>query len=96
MGDSGYSQISWMAADETIEEPFENPQRVNSFYLPGLELNRNRTDLVNNEDAIKGRHPNQQVNLIFTDGHLKTCSAEFLRCGQTSFDPDELPQLWFP
>lgn len=96
IGDSGYSLTSWMAATEIAGEPFENPKRVNSFYIPGLEINHTRAELVGKADAIKGRHPHQRINLVFTDNHQESQSAEFFRCGQTSFSPDCLPQFWAP
>ena len=95
LGDSGYTLTSWMAASE-ISDPYENSGRVDSFYIPGLELNLNRTSLLDNADAITGRHSNKKINMVFIDGHQQRRSAELLSCGLTTFDPASLPQFWSP
>jgi prepilin-type N-terminal cleavage/methylation domain-containing protein/prepilin-type processing-associated H-X9-DG protein len=81
LGDSGYSLLSWQAATNTASPVYENPARVNLFYIPGLKRNQTRNELAANRDAIRGRHPGQTLNLIFADGHSETRPAEFLEVG---------------
>lgn len=96
ISDSGYSLISWLAAADTADPVFENPNRIDSFYIPGLELNQARPELADNMDAIKGRHPHQTLNMGFVDGHSEARSAESLRIMQTIADDSQLPALWKP
>lgn len=98
IGDSGYGLLSWMAAVDTGSAPFENPARVNSFYIPGLALNQTRGELISNPEAILGRHPHGELNLGFVDGHTARRPAEFLGVGIDCTDPADvrLPSLWTP
>jgi prepilin-type N-terminal cleavage/methylation domain-containing protein/prepilin-type processing-associated H-X9-DG protein len=91
--DSGYSTVSWMAAAKTTEIIYENPKRVDSFYIPGLSLNQTRSELAGKRDAIDGRHPGRMLNLGFTDGHNERKPAEFLELKQSSNFPSS---LWSP
>lgn len=77
LGDSGYSLISWLAAVKSATNVYENPMRVNSFFVPGLSFNQSRNELVSRSDAMAGRHPNRKINLLFMDGHSETRHAEF-------------------
>lgn len=77
--DSGYALISWKAAADSVTNLFDMTPRETSFYLPGLEMNKNR--LIHSEqqdDAVKGRHPRQTVNIGFADGHVQKDNAEDL------------------
>ena len=98
ISDSGYSLLSWMAAVDTGSPPFENPARVNSFYIPGLLLNQTRGELTGHPDAIEGRHPGGMLNLGFADGHTDSRPAEFLGGGIDCTDPADvrLSSLWSP
>lgn len=96
ISDSGYSLLSWLAAGQTTEPVFENPNRIDLFYIPGLTLNQDRSELEGNSDAINGRHPNQMLNISFVDGHNQAYSAESLGIPETSLDEDQLPALWIP
>ena len=98
ISDSGYSLLSWMAAVNTGTSPFENPDRVNSFYIPGLSLNQSRSELMNNPDAIGGRHLRGMLNIGFVDGHTDLRPADFLGAGIDYKGPDDvhLPSLWKP
>lgn len=96
LSDSGYSLLSWLAAAETNETVFENPNRISSFYIPGLTLNQTRPELQANSDAIKGRHPHQTLNIGFADGHNEVRPAESLRIEQTISNEAQLPSLWRP
>jgi prepilin-type processing-associated H-X9-DG protein len=96
LGDSGYSLLSWLAAGDTDEPVFENPNRVDFFYIPGLTLNQTRPELLPNLDAIKGRHPHGTLNIGFADGHTEVRSAESLRIEQAAADEGKLPTLWIP
>ena len=70
--DSGYALISWKAlAPDVSVYSFENSDRQGSYYLPGLELNQNRTiDQIQQDDAMSGRHYSQKFNALFVDGHV--------------------------
>ena len=87
-----------MAAVDTGNPPFENPARVNSFYIPGLGLNHTRGELISNPDAMEGRHPGGMLNLGFVDGHTDLRPAEVLGVGIDFTAPDDvrLPSLWSP
>ncbi len=77
--DSGYSLISWRAAAEATGTIFENTNREEMFYLPGLEINSER-ELSSDyrSDAINGRHPCKTVNIGFADGHEERVKANDL------------------
>jgi prepilin-type processing-associated H-X9-DG protein len=104
ISDSGYSLLSWMAAVDTGAPPFENPDRVNFFYIPGLSLNQTlsldkvRSALMDNPDAIRGRHLRGMLNIGFVDGHTDLQPADFLGAGIDYNGPDDvhLPSLWKP
>jgi hypothetical protein len=78
--DSGYALISWKAAAEGMVFRFDNnPLREDSFYLPGLELNKNRViHTQQQEDAVLGRHPKQTVIIGYADGHSQKDKAQRL------------------
>jgi len=78
--DSGYSLISWRGVTNTIVPPiYVNPMRENTFYVPGVEINKTRTiDPDFEQDAIDGRHPGRRVNVGFADGHLDRLKADKL------------------
>ena len=94
--DSGYSLVSWMAGCDSGTAPFENPQRLDAFYIPGLELNQTRSELLDNRDAIKGRHPNQTLNVGYIDGHVEPREADFLACDPNLLSGNHSPSLWIP
>ncbi|MHC4950168.1 MAG: type II secretion system protein [Planctomycetota bacterium] len=98
ISDSGYSLLSWMAAVDTGGDPFENPDRISSFYIPGLPMNRSRTELTGNPDAIKGRHPRGKLNIGFMDGHTALRSPESFSVGVEYTGPGDvhLPSFWEP
>jgi len=84
--DSGYALISWKAAAE-MNNLFDNPARQSSFYLPGLDINRDRSIHPDQQDdAIKGRHPRQNVTVGLADGHVRRQPAEdlFVQSNQQS------------
>jgi prepilin-type N-terminal cleavage/methylation domain-containing protein/prepilin-type processing-associated H-X9-DG protein len=78
--DSGYALISWKAAAEGLDFRFDNnPLREDSFYLPGLDLNKDRRiHSQQQEDAVLGRHPKQTVNIGYADGQVKKEKAQRL------------------
>jgi len=96
ISDSGYSLLSWLAATDTSQPVFENINRTNFFYVPGLAFNQTRNELRDNPDAIKGRHPHQSLNVGFTDGHNEVRDAESLMIEKTLVNQGQLPQLWVP
>jgi prepilin-type N-terminal cleavage/methylation domain-containing protein/prepilin-type processing-associated H-X9-DG protein len=96
ISDSGYSLLSFLAASDNPEPVFENPNRLNFFYVPGLKQNQNRPELKDNPDAIKGRHPHQTLNIGFADGHHEVRPAESLRINQIITTEKQLPSPWKP
>ena len=96
IADSGYSLISWLASVDTGGPVFENPDRVDSFYIPGLALNQTRSELQDNSDAIQGRHPHRTLNVGFVDGHNEVRAAESLAIEQAAADSGKLPPVWIP
>lgn len=96
IADSGYSQISWRAAADTSEPVFENSERINYFYVPGLAYNQTRGELRDNPDAIKGRHPHRTLNIGFADGHNEVRDAESLMIQKVFTDKARPSSLWFP
>ena len=96
ISDSGYSLLSWLAAANTSDPVFENNDRVDFFYIPGLAFNQTRNELQNKSDAIKGRHPHQTLNVGFADGHHEVRDAESLMINAIPVDQEKLPSLWNP
>jgi prepilin-type N-terminal cleavage/methylation domain-containing protein/prepilin-type processing-associated H-X9-DG protein len=94
--DSGYALVSWTAAIDTGEAPYENPNRVNFFFVPGFELNKTRTELLDNTDALEGRHPNQTLNFIFADGHNDVRPAQSLTVAVSESGDKLLSTVWQP
>jgi len=94
--DSGYSQISWLAAAEISGPVFENNDRVGHFYVPGLTSNQTRGELRDNPDAIQGRHPHRTLNIGFADGHQKVRNADALMIEKIIADQNRPASLWFP
>ena len=69
--DSGYTLISWKALAPESLYSFERLERQGSYYLPGAELNENRTiNQIQQNDAVGGRHYSQKFNAVFVDGHV--------------------------
>lgn len=93
LGDSGYSLVSWKTAVKSAAAVYENPSRVNSFYVPGLSVNQDRNELASKTDATHGRHPARKINLLFTDGHGETRNVEFLALKQNEDYP---ASAWAP
>lgn len=88
--DSGYSLISWKAlAPDPLRYKFEAPSRQNTYYLPGIELNREREIHPDHlEDAQNGRHRRQRVNIGYADGHVGKENASRL---QPDFNDPDFP-----
>ena len=76
--DSGYSLVSWQGATNANVKCFETP-RGKSFYIPGINVNEQRTLLSGNkDDAINGRHMLKTVNAGYVDCHTNRLEAEEL------------------
>ena len=99
--DSGYSLMSWRGVSNISGPYFDNPLREGAFYVPGLTINKKR-ELEGTitseckEDAVKGRHPKQTVNVIFTDGHLKRLKADSLFVEESGGEYHNQSPLWVP
>ena len=95
--DSGYSLISWRGATDAPGQPFENPAREGSFYVPGLGFNKERILFPGHEeDAIYGRHPNRSVNAGFADSHVDRVKADDLFVEEIDGDYSNRSPLWLP
>ena len=99
--DSGYSIISWRGVSNISGPYFDNTRRDGAFYVPGLTINKKR-ELEGTitsqckEDAVKGRHPKQTVNVIFTDGHLNRLKADSLFVEESGEKYHNQSPLWVP
>ena len=68
--DSGYSIIDWWHVTDIPPIALDINNIEDTAYVPGLEINRDKDlRLAQQEDAVKGRHPNKTVNVGFADGH---------------------------
>ncbi|MBA7664158.1 hypothetical protein ES703_72213 [subsurface metagenome] len=95
--DSGYSLISWRGTTNAPGQPFENPSREGSFYVPGLRINKARILFPGHEeDAIDGRHLNKSVNVGFVDGHAGRVKADALFVEETDGSYINRSPLWLP
>lgn len=95
--DSGYTLISWKATLTGAKVSFENLQRLNSFYLPGLSVNAGRTFQAGQEtDALKGRHYGHSINAAFADGHAQSIKVSQLACDDPNDGGPSTAYLWSP
>jgi prepilin-type N-terminal cleavage/methylation domain-containing protein/prepilin-type processing-associated H-X9-DG protein len=78
--DSGYALVCWWnAADEMPVASGPATMNMNTAYIPGLRINKNRLLWRGQtEDAISGRHPGKTVNIGFADGHVEREKADDL------------------
>jgi prepilin-type N-terminal cleavage/methylation domain-containing protein/prepilin-type processing-associated H-X9-DG protein len=94
--DSGYSTINWWQATDCPPEIL-GPMREDLSYVPGLAFNRSRQipqGLA--DDAVDGRHANQNVNIGFVDGHVQLLSAESLYVPKHNQEYQNKSPLWVP
>ena len=95
--DSGYSMISWWHATDAPPVSLGNIIIEDAAYIPGLRINRERDLWPGQEwDAIRGRHPNQTVNIGFVDGHTRRIKADDLFVEKTNDGYTNLHHLWVP
>ncbi len=91
--DSGYSLTSWKAATSDISPHFDNPNREEYFYIPGMNIN-NSSDGI--PEAAQGRHPNKTVNVMYTDGHVARIKADELTVENIGGQYRNISPLWEP
>lgn len=91
--DSGYSLASWKAATDAVSPRFDNPNRENYFYIPGMEINTSYSSI---KEALQGRHPNKTVNVLYTDGHVAYIKADKLTVEKTGGQYKNISPLWKP
>lgn len=95
--DSGYSLISWRAATSGPDQHFENTGRNGAFYVPGLSINEKRVISPGfEEDATRGRHLFNTVNVGFADGHTERVKAESLLVEEANGIYKNRSPLWMP
>jgi len=95
--DSGYGLISWKAALPTGRPDFENPQRLGSYYVPGLTDNSRRgIDPAQLHDAVRGRHTGHSINAAFADGHVRSLKASLLTAGDPNDGRPNRLYIWSP
>jgi len=95
IADSGYSLVSWKAADSTASPVFENPKRENFFYIPGISFNETRTLNINiTPMAVSGRHPKKKVNLAYSDTHVSSVHADDLTVQNNAGNYVNRSSLW--
>ncbi|MHC4466521.1 MAG: hypothetical protein ACYSYW_08195, partial [Planctomycetota bacterium] len=95
--DSGYTLISWKAAVENGDHIYENARREEYFYVPGLEINKQRN--ISNEclrDANLGRHSNKSVNIAFVDMHFENRKADDFLVQQDDGEYVNRTFFWMP
>jgi prepilin-type N-terminal cleavage/methylation domain-containing protein/prepilin-type processing-associated H-X9-DG protein len=97
ISDSGYSLISWYGATNAPVQPFENLAREGAFYVPGVEINKERALFPGQEeDAIYGRHRHRTVNVGFADGHISQIKADDLFVEEIGGNYVNRLPLWLP
>jgi len=95
--DSGYSMISWWHATDAPPLPLGNTMIEDAAYIPGLRINKERDLWPGQEwDAIRGRHPNQTVNIGLVDGHTRRIKADGLLVEKTNNGFRNHHPLWVP
>ena len=95
--DSGYSTITWWHAADTPPAALGNSIIVDTAYVPGLCINKERDLWPGQErDAIYGRHPNKTVNAGFVDGHVDRTQADKLLVEETGDGYKNCSPLWRP
>jgi prepilin-type processing-associated H-X9-DG protein len=95
--DSGYSIISWWHVTDVPPIALDMNNIEDTAYVPGLEINIDK-DLrpAQQEDAIKGRHPNKTVNVGFADGHSERKRANDLSVKKSDDTYTNRSPLWSP
>lgn len=91
--DSGYSLASWKAATNAVSPRFDNPNREEYFYIPGMSIN---TSSGSSMETLQGRHPNKTVNVTYTDGHVERIKADELTVENTGGQYRNISPLWKP
>lgn len=78
--DSGYALISWKALSPyPSAHPFECTSRQDTYYLPGAELNQNRSIHADHVlDASAGRHLRNRINAAYADAHVEMIRSDKL------------------
>lgn len=95
--DSGYSLISWRGATSEAHPFFENPKREDTFYVPGLSLNKSRDISPGSiDDAIAGRHFGRTVNVGFSDAHVEKIKAKKMAVRGVEGVYENISSLWSP
>jgi prepilin-type N-terminal cleavage/methylation domain-containing protein/prepilin-type processing-associated H-X9-DG protein len=95
--DSGYTLISWRAAVENNDRIYENRDREEHFYVPGLSINTKRN--ISNrclDDANFGRHLNRRINIAFVDLHVESRKSDDVLVEEENGEYSNLSLTWKP
>jgi prepilin-type processing-associated H-X9-DG protein len=100
LADSGYSLITWRHVSDKDIESLSNSIGEDTAYIPGLKINSQRIDKSlwpsQEDDAIRGRHPQKTVNIGFADGHIDRKKADDLLVEKTDSGYKNRSPLWQP
>jgi len=95
--DSGYSVINWQHAADEPPHPLGGAMIMNTAYVPGLEINKDRVLWPGQwDDAVNGRHPGKTVNAGFADGHVARKKASELLVEKKGNNYRNRTPLWLP
>lgn len=94
--DSGYSIINWWHVTNAPPELLGNSIK-DAAYLPGLKINEKKKIWPGLEwDATTSRHPINNVNAGYVDGHVKSITTDDLFVERTQDGYRNLHPLWQP
>lgn len=95
LGDSGYALLGWYHATQDSPNKLQDRPGFDTSYVPGLSINRDRLLLsAQNEDALRGRHPNKTINVGYVDGHVANISAEETRVDKEGDSYRNVSPFW--
>ncbi len=97
LADAGYVLINRFVVLPSEQVHFDNPMRLGSFFLPGLETNAaRRIDPDQQADAHNGRHLHRSVNTAFADGSVQSLRAAQLAATASEAGQAKSMFIWSP
>ncbi len=95
--DAGYALINRKVLLPAEHVRSDNPLRLASFYLPGLDTNvRRDINPDQRADALKGRHPGRALNVAFADGSVQSLKAAQLAATSPETGQTNRMFIWSP